>query len=452
MFYNYNFYFPKGKLPLDNKIIRRESEVKSYYNLNNWPFAVDNSSDDRPHGLFHTYFFTPEDNCLSIHKNSLKVNYNITIEKPNRYYYYISAYQTRMALLSVWKTNYINSIKLLLPDDVKKDLDNDKCQLVIDHSLEGFSSASFKLVGWQNLFDEYLQKTIYVCCDFKLGLHNIVPTVYRNTWEKQISREVFSTKKLKESIKKRKQRKFKAICKNRLLRSHRLLLCNWLDKENLKNEINYSFGIVTHHGFNDGSRNFDSEALTDIIRNTSYHSKIPIPELINWINSHGEKNLWHESGRNLHINLASVIDNPLIEAYTDSYFEIVSETNFWKDTIFHSEKSFKPILMLQPFVIMGEQGIINTLRTFGYDVFDDFINHTYDKEIDHLKRFELLKTEIRRLISISHEEWADFLYNNYDRLLYNVKNLKQSSYRYNTIHDTKYNGQLLSFPADHKKI
>ena len=110
------------------------------------------------------------------------------------------------------------------------------------------------------------------------------------------------------------------------------------------------------------------------------------------------------------------------------------------------------MIFLQPFVIMGEQGIISTLRTFGYDLFDDFIDHTYDAEKDHLKRFELLKIEIRRLISISHKEWADFLYESYDRLGYNIRNLKQSSHRYNTIHNTKYKGQSLDFPADHEKI
>ena len=480
MFSNYNFYFPNGKLPQDitlinnvfhgdnsiyndmfrDKNVRDENtgiaelafneEGKPYYNINNWPFDSEESSPVHC-GLFHIYFCDPNDFVL---KDLVKVNYNITIKKPQgRYYYYILADQYRMNILPVWKENYTNPVKLLLPDEIKKDLDSDKCQIVLDHSLEGMPWGRFELTGWQNLFGEYLQKTIYICGDFKLNLHNMIPTVYRNTFEKHVSRLVgFDKTKLKESIKNRKQRKFKAICKNRVLRSHRLMLCNWLSMENLSYAINYSFGIVTHHGSNDGNRNYDSRMFGNIIEDASIYTKIPEDELTNWANSHGEKNLWHEPKRNLHINLASIIDDPLIEAYADSYFEIVCETNFFEHTIFHSEKSFKPMIFLQPFVIMGEQGIISTLRTFGYDLFDDFIDHTYDAEKDHLKRFELLKIEIRRLISISHKEWADFLYESYDRLGYNIRNLKQSSHRYNTIHNTKYKGQSLDFPADHEKI
>ena len=76
--------------------------------------------------------------------------------------------------------------------------------------------------------------------------------------------------------------------------------------------------------------------------------------------------------------------------YTDSYFQIVIETNFDADRsggTFITEKTWKPIKFGQPFVIIGPAGTLSTLRAAGYNVFDDVLDNTYDTEQDNTERY-----------------------------------------------------------------
>ena len=76
------------------------------------------------------------------------------------------------------------------------------------------------------------------------------------------------------------------------------------------------------------------------------------------------------------------IDNP---GYQESMLNIITET--YHDTLYLSEKTFKPIRAQQLFLMCGPANSIKHLRDLGFDVFDDIIDHTYyDSESDWEKR------------------------------------------------------------------
>ena len=80
------------------------------------------------------------------------------------------------------------------------------------------------------------------------------------------------------------------------------------------------------------------------------------------------------------------------EFFTDAYFNFVVETHFDNNTCFLTEKTFKPILNLQPFIIAGNPGSLQLLKDLGYKTFEDVIRETYDDEDDHKERLsQLLK-------------------------------------------------------------
>ena len=75
-------------------------------------------------------------------------------------------------------------------------------------------------------------------------------------------------------------------------------------------------------------------------------------------------------------------DNSVFK-YTNSYLNIVTETVFSSDDrtgsgIHLSEKSFKPIWFMQPFVIVGVPGALKSLRDIGYETFSQWIDESYD--------------------------------------------------------------------------
>lgn len=85
-------------------------------------------------------------------------------------------------------------------------------------------------------------------------------------------------------------------------------------------------------------------------------------------------------------------------AYSDSYIHLVTETTV-SQTIFISEKTWKPVASGQLFLVFGNPGIISYLRNQGVDVFDDIIDHSYDSTLDWQLRLDQIHQQLELLIS-----------------------------------------------------
>jgi hypothetical protein len=115
---------------------------------------------------------------------------------------------------------------------------------------------------------------------------------------------------------------------------------------------------------------------------------------------------------------ASYSNNP----YSNSYINIVTETNFDKeDIILPSEKSYIPFYFSQIPIIMASRGHIKKMRELhGFDFFDDVVNHDYDNEPNNKKRFDMIINEIIRLNS-KKEDIEYFFNHNKERFDNNRK-------------------------------
>ena len=110
------------------------------------------------------------------------------------------------------------------------------------------------------------------------------------------------------------------------------------------------------------------------------------------------------------------------EWYANSYFHLVTET-FFGPNVFLSEKIFKPISNLQPFLVFGDYLTLAELRRLGFKTFEPFIDESYDLEIDPKKRMFLLEKELLKLKNMPIEELHNWYYSITDILLYNQKHL-----------------------------
>ena len=116
------------------------------------------------------------------------------------------------------------------------------------------------------------------------------------------------------------------------------------------------------------------------------------------------------------------------EPYLNSYIHITSETTFFEIGGYFSEKTWKPIGHLQPFIFMGPAYGLSELKRLGFKTFSPFINESYDLEMDPEKRFKMIINEIHRLSLLSMEEihnWYNSIYEN--TILYNQKLLFDNS-------------------------
>lgn len=108
-----------------------------------------------------------------------------------------------------------------------------------------------------------------------------------------------------------------------------------------------------------------------------------------------------------------ILDDPHVSQVGSQYFNngsasmfnIVIETSSQHDlgwsTIFFTEKTFKTFYDFQIPLWVATPGTVNALRTFGFDVFDDIVNHNYDSIINEDERINAVMNEVARL-DLSH--------------------------------------------------
>lgn len=65
-----------------------------------------------------------------------------------------------------------------------------------------------------------------------------------------------------------------------------------------------------------------------------------------------------------------------------------------------TEKTIKPFLATQIPLFIGPPNLENELRKLGFDLFDDLIDYSFEKEKDHYKRFLLKMDELERLLTV----------------------------------------------------
>ena len=68
----------------------------------------------------------------------------------------------------------------------------------------------------------------------------------------------------------------------------------------------------------------------------------------------------------------------------------------------------KPIMNLQPFIVMSTPKFLQFLKDNGFKTFDGFINESYDTQDNHEQRFEIIFNELDKFRSKSFDELKDW--------------------------------------------
>ncbi len=77
----------------------------------------------------------------------------------------------------------------------------------------------------------------------------------------------------------------------------------------------------------------------------------------------------------------------LDQAVVDSQFSVVIETYFdWPGTIAFSEKVFRALQLPRPMMLYSMPGSVKVLKDYGFDLFDDVVDHSYDSEPNQIQR------------------------------------------------------------------
>lgn len=91
----------------------------------------------------------------------------------------------------------------------------------------------------------------------------------------------------------------------------------------------------------------------------------------------------------------------------DSGIHLVLETQFDSDSLYITEKVFKPMVMSQPFILWANPGTLGFLRNYGFKTFGDIWSEDYDLEPDHDRRMSMLLELVKKIASMSKEDYNE---------------------------------------------
>jgi hypothetical protein len=115
--------------------------------------------------------------------------------------------------------------------------------------------------------------------------------------------------------------------------------------------------------------------------------------------------------QSLPINFPNETGHPMNSAWlnlfnesADSLLYLVTETVATGRRQHLTEKTFKPIALRMPFVVVGCAGSLRYLRSYGFKTFSDIWDESYDDEINDLQRYEKIAWTLQGLHNTSQAE------------------------------------------------
>ena len=203
------------------------------------------------------------------------------------------------------------------------------------------------------------------------------------------------------------------LCFNRRYSDHRLLFFMMTVKKNLVDKFYMSMAASQP----ESDRTFKTNAEYLIYRHNTY-------------------GITTEDIDNCNFLLPLVLDNdnfnqypmetavdPVEKFYKNSLINIINETYFFNNIIHITEKTYKPIAFLQPFILLGAAGSLQHIKDMGFKTFGEFWDESYDTEIDDPIRFTKIVNIVEEISNWSEQKKIDFSYKIKGILEYNLNRL-----------------------------
>jgi hypothetical protein len=209
---------------------------------------------------------------------------------------------------------------------------------------------------------------------------------------------------------------------NGSMRTQRILLLIELIKNGYVNldgtisNINNNISFLFY-----GNNKFDIESYNIFIDNMLLNGEITNEEfvLLNSISNSLPIIVNGEMGERPDLLLREYYAN-ILNLVTDNATGFDDSDNFKYGTITLTEKAWKPFKTHQLPLYIGLPGYVDVIRNLGFDVFDDFINHNYDKEQNHIERIKIVVEELNKLTQL---DMLEFYNQNRKRFVNNCANI-----------------------------
>ena len=266
--------------------------------------------------------------------------------------------------------------EVIIPGTVVSDIKANRCKILVYNSYEGWSWDWWKslVAPFIKRYNISLDDFVFVCANLAMALD--MKTAYHNFWEYQTKFE--NTKWLIQNgslgISQKKHRAKKFICLNRRPHAGRFAGVTLLYPHIDRGYLSMAKRGDTADGY------FDIQEFLFQQESPKIYKK------------YVESNLREKIPLKINDNIDAEIENPVSDKATDKFYDsflhICPETYQYNvpGRLFFSEKIFKPIMYMQPFVILGQSNSLSTLHSIGYRTFSSVLDESYDNEKNATKR------------------------------------------------------------------
>jgi len=297
-----------------------------------------------------------------------------------------------------------------IPTKILIDLQtNDNCLLIIHDAHESWHwEACIEDLYSLALNENINPNNILILTPNPVYKTGMIKVIVQNRWEIFV-RHATEMEKLNFQIKdlgnSDSARKF--VCLNRFVKAHRLRFIYEMYSRDLLNDFRIT--------------------CSDTLFTDLESSELLIDKCNQQVLDYLKKSLpWIWDGRQDFERFDNYHLSGFLKIQQEGLIFVITETNFIYSDLMHlTEKTFKAIQMKMPFIIVGQPGSLKRLQELGYRTFDHIWNESYDQEMDHNRRMELVCDLIEDLNKKSFDELKMLIHENSDILEHNFRNLME---------------------------
>lgn len=322
---------------------------------------------------------------------------------------------------------YIKISKSVLLDVTEK-----KCKILVVCPYEGWHWDY-----WQTLINKIIKKypslsyQDFVVLNGNLTKNKKIKSVYFNFFERNCLYEQLDDllNSGVDRILRREYRNHKFLYMNRRPHYFRIAAVSLLFGDRQKGLLSLGINGKMHEGYYESQEEKfknDFPSIFEIYNNQNLKSFLPLV---------------------IQDGINAERDNPVVDRSTDkfydSYLHVVAETfhEFSSRRAFFSEKIFKPMMFMQPFVLIGEAYGLANLRRLGYRTFDKIIDESYDTIEDNEQRMYAAVASAKEFYNKPKEELDTVMIEILPILMHNINHLRYRA----QMNDINVKTQLLEF-------
>lgn len=206
------------------------------------------------------------------------------------------------------------------------------------------------------------------------------------------------------------------LCHNRSPKPHRYSILVLLKNENIIEDVNWS--LVSGFKFKDElffSQLFTKEERQQYKEEIEFFTSIEIKKS----DFENEESWFKPNSHEINVEgLPNWMRVPeKVETFENSYVNIVTESSYLdSELVVHiTEKSFRPFYFYQlPIFVASHHHVKHLKEIYGFDMFEDILDHSYDNVVNDRERLFQIFKEIKRL-NEDKEKIKEFYRKNYDR-------------------------------------